>query len=170
MTYDEQLNVQSLANRKIRENLSVTARETTYTDAVRDGALAFFGDRYGDVVRVVRMGSHDNHEDPFSFEVCGGTHVHATGEVGTLVVLGESSIGGGMRRIEAMTGRAAEELFVQQSATLEAISRKLQAPVAELEARLDAYMSDTNVLRRRLARRGTGRTAFGSRGVAWPDS
>ncbi len=151
MTQDEQLDVQSLANRKIRENLSITARETTYTDAVRDGALAFFGDRYGDVVRVVRMGHHDDHDEPFSFEVCGGTHVHATGEVGTLVVLGESSIGGGMRRIEAMTGRAAEELFVQQSATLEAISRKLQAPVAELEARLDAYMADTDVLRRRLA-------------------
>ena len=151
MTQNEQRDVQSLANRKIRENLSVTARETTYTDAVRDGALAFFGDRYGDVVRVVRMGSHDDHDEPFSFEVCGGTHVHATGEVGTLVVLGESSIGGGMRRIEAMTGRAAEELFVQQSATLEAISRKLQAPVAELEARLDAYMADTDVLRRRLA-------------------
>ena len=151
MSQDEQLGVQSLANRKIRENLSVTARETTYTDAVRDGALAFFGDRYGDVVRVVRMGNHDDRDEPFSFEVCGGTHVHATGEVGTLVVLGESSIGGGMRRIEAMTGRAAEELFVQQSATLEAISRKLQAPVAELEARLDAYMADTDVLRRRLA-------------------
>ena len=151
MTQDEQLDVQSLANRKIRENLSITARETTYTDAVRDGALAFFGDRYGDVVRVVRMGHHDDHDEPFSFEVCGGTHVHATGEVGTLVVLGESSIGGGMRRIEAMTGRAAEELFVQQTATLEAISRKLQAPVAELEARLDAYMADTDVLRRRLA-------------------
>ena len=151
MSQDEQLDVQSLANRKIRENLAVTARETTYTDAVRDGALAFFGDRYGDVVRVVRMGDHDDHDEPFSFEVCGGTHVHATGEVGTLVVLGESSIGGGMRRIEAMTGRAAEELFVQQSATLEAISRKLQAPVAELETRLDAYMADTDVLRRRLA-------------------
>ena len=143
MTSDEQLSVQGLANRKIRENLTVTARETTYTEAVRDGALAFFGDRYGDVVRVVRMGSHVDHDEPFSFEVCGGTHVHATGEVGTLVVLGESSIGGGMRRIEAMTGRAAEDLFVQQTATLEAISRRLQAPVSELEARLEAYMADT---------------------------
>ena len=159
MTHDEQLAVQGLANRKIRENLAVTARETTYTDAVRDGALAFFGDRYGDVVRVVRMAGpnsdsdSDGHDDAsaFSFEVCGGTHVHATGEVGTLVVLGESSIGGGMRRIEAITGRAAEELFVQQSATLQAISQKLQAPVHELEARLDAYMADTADLRRRLA-------------------
>ena len=160
MTADEQLAVQSLANRKIRENLAVTAHETTYTDAVREGALAFFGDRYGDVVRVVRMAGpdsdsnsngHDDHAEPFSFEVCGGTHVHATGQVGTLVVLGESSIGGGMRRIEAVTGRAAEELFVQQSATLQAISRKLQAPIPELEARLDAYMADADVLRRRLA-------------------
>ena len=155
MTPDEQLSVQGLANSKIRENLAVTARETTYTDAVRDGALAFFGDRYGDVVRVVKMAGSDSnghdHDDPFSFEVCGGTHVHATGQVGTLVVLGESSIGGGMRRIEAVTGRAAEDLFVQQSATLHAISQKLQAPVHELEARLDAYMADTDALRRRLA-------------------
>ena len=150
LTPDEQLAVQSLANQKIRSNLGVTAQETTYTDAVRDGALAFFGDRYGDVVRVVRMAGHDD-LDPFSFEVCGGTHVHATGEVGTLVVLGESSIGGGMRRIEAMTGRAAEELFVEQAATLQAISQKLQAPVQELEARLEAYMADTDVLRHRLA-------------------
>ena len=159
MTSDEQLAVQSLANSKIRENLAVTAHETTYADAVREGALAFFGDRYGDVVRVVRMAGSDSdsnsdghhHADPFSFEVCGGTHVHATGQVGTLVVLGESSIGGGMRRIEAVTGRAAEELVVQQAATLQAISQKLQAPVHELEARLDAYMADTDVLRRRLA-------------------
>ena len=159
MTSDEQLAVQGLANSKIRENLAVTAHETTYADAVREGALAFFGDRYGDVVRVVRMagsGSDSNpnghdHADPFSFEVCGGTHVHATGQVGTLVVLGESSIGGGMRRIEAVTGRAAEELVVQQSATLQAISQKLQAPIGELEARLDAYMADTDALRRRLA-------------------
>ena len=150
LTPDEQLAVQSLANQKVRSNLGVTAQETTYTDAVRDGALAFFGDRYGDVVRVVRMAGHDD-LDPFSFEVCGGTHVHATGEVGTLVVLGESSIGGGMRRIEAMTGRAAEELFVEQAATLQAISQKLQAPVHELEARLEAYMADTDVLRHRLA-------------------
>ena len=150
LTPDEQLAVQSLANQKIRSNLGVTAQETTYTDAVRDGALAFFGDRYGDVVRVVRMAGHDD-LDPFSFEVCGGTHVHATGEVGTLVVLGESSIGGGMRRIEAMTGRAAEELFVEQAATLQVISQKLQAPVHELEARLEAYMADTDVLRHRLA-------------------
>ena len=88
--------------------------------------------------------------DAFSVEVCGGTHVLATGQVGTLVVLGESSIGGGMRRIEAVTGRAAEELFVQQSKRLQAISQKLQTPVADLESRLDSFMQENEDLRKQL--------------------
>ena len=146
---DELLAVQSLSNEKVRANLLVSAQETSYAEAVRQGALAFFGDRYGDVVRVVRMAQDS--EDPFSFEVCGGTHVAATGQVGTLLVLGESSIGGGMRRIEALTGRAAEALFVEQSSLLEGLSRRLQTPVADLESRLDGYMQETEDLRRRLA-------------------
>ena len=149
MSRDELLAVQSLSNEQVRANLLVSAQETSYADAVRQGALAFFGDRYGDVVRVVRMA--EDGTDPFSFEVCGGTHVSATGQVGTLLVLGESSIGGGMRRVEALTGRAAETLFVEQSATLDALSNRLQTPVADLEARLDSYMQETDDLRRRLA-------------------
>ena len=149
MTREELLSVQSLANEKVRANLLVSAQETTYSDAVRQGALAFFGDRYGDVVRVVKMA--EDAAAPFSFEVCGGTHVSATGQVGTLLVLGESSIGGGMRRVEALTGRAAEALFVEQSAQLEDLSRRLQTPVSDLGARLESYMQETDDLRRRLA-------------------
>jgi alanyl-tRNA synthetase len=155
--------VQDLANERIRDNLQVSAHETTYAEAVREGALAFFGDRYGDVVRVVAMsggeplgGDHLENgrtaeDGPFSLEVCGGTHVTATGQVGTLFVLGESSIGGGMRRIEAVTGQAAERLFVDHAAKLESLSRKLQTPVADLETRLDTFIRDTEELRRRLA-------------------
>ena len=151
LTRDELLSVQSLANDKVRGNLTVTFHETSYSEAVREGALAFFGDRYGDVVRVVTMApAPHSMEDAFSVEVCGGTHVSATGQVGTLVVLGESSIGGGMRRIEALTGRAAEELFVQQSDRLEAISQKLQTPVADLEARLDSFIQENEDLRKQL--------------------
>jgi alanyl-tRNA synthetase len=151
LTRDELLSVQSLANEKVRGNLTVTSHETSYNEAVREGALAFFGDRYGDVVRVVTMAPAPySTEDPFSVEVCGGTHVSATGQVGTLVVLGESSIGGGMRRIEAVTGRAAEELFVQQSDRLEALSQKLQTPVADLESRLDSFMQENDDLRKQL--------------------
>ncbi len=156
LTAAEQLSVQGLANARVRDNLQVLTEESTYAEAVRDGALAFFGDRYGDTVRVVRM----SNGEAFSIEVCGGTHVGATGQVGTLFVLGESSIGGGMRRIEAVTGRAAEELFVQQSARLESLARKLQTPVVDLESRLDSFLQDTEELRHRLAtlERGSLRT------------
>ena len=151
LTRDELLSIHSLANDKVRGNLTVSSHETSYSEAVREGALAFFGDRYGDVVRVVTMApAPHSMEDAFSVEVCGGTHVSATGQVGTLAVLGESSIGGGMRRIEAVTGRAAEELFVQQSDHLEAISQKLQTPVADLEARLDSFIQENGDLRKQL--------------------
>jgi len=146
LTPDEITSVQGLANERVRDNLMVRSHETTYTEAVQEGALAFFGDRYGDVVRVVAMSNGES----FSIEVCGGTHVAATGQVGTLFVLGESSIGGGMRRIEAVTGRVAEELFVEQSAKLESLSRRLQTPVADLETRLESFMQDTEDLHRRL--------------------
>ena len=150
LSRDELLAVQSLANEKVRANLPVQSAETTYPEAVRQGALAFFGDRYGETVRVVTM-SEDAGAAPFSMEVCGGTHLGATGEVGTLLVLGESSIGGGMRRIEALTGPQAEELFIEQSDRLSRLAQRLQTPPAELESRLDSYMQETEELRRRLA-------------------
>ena len=148
---EEQLSIQNLANGKIRENLAVSTDESTYAEAVRAGALAFFGDKYGDTVRVVRMEDSTHGSGPFSVEVCGGTHVGATGQVGTLFVLGESSIGGGMRRIEAVTGRAAEQLFIDQATRLESLARMLQTPVGDLESRLDSYIQDTEELRRRVA-------------------
>ena len=86
----------------------------------------------------------------FSVEVCGGTHIKATGQVGSLFVVGESSIGGGMRRIEAVTGRAAQEVFVERSALLDSLSQKLQTPLADLEARLDSFMQDADRLRKRV--------------------
>ena len=159
LSNDELLAVQSLANEKVRANLQVSAHESSYADAVRRGALAFFGDRYGDVVRVVTMAESRSaiasgpgeSAAPFSMEVCGGTHVAATGQVGTLLVLGESGIGGGMRRIEALTGRAAEALFVEQATLLEALARRLQTPVSGLETRLDSYMQESDDLRRRMS-------------------
>ena len=162
MTFDELRSVQGLANEKIRENLAVSSTEASYSQAVGQGALAFFGDRYGEVVRVVSIGGETggdtggeageagSGEQPFSREVCGGTHVAATGQVGTLFVLGESSIGGGMRRVEAISGRAAERLFLEQADRLAALSAKLQTPVGELETRLDSFIQDNEILKARL--------------------
>ena len=153
LTRDELLSVQALSNDRVRANLSVISRETTYSEAVREGALAFFGDRYGDVVRVVTMAEEGDSSGngAFSVEVCGGTHVHATGQVGTLLVLGESGIGGGMRRIEALTGRAAEQLFVEQAERLDRLAHQLQTPVVDLESRLESFIEDADQVRRRLA-------------------
>ena len=151
MSVEEVGSVQGLANQRIRDNLTVSSHETTYSEAVQQGALAFFGDRYGDLVRVVSMSEGDAQDGPFSVEVCGGTHVSSTGQVGTLFVLGESSIGGGMRRIEAVTGRAAEGLFVDYAAKLNAISEKLQTPVSGLEDRLDSFLQESEDLKKRLA-------------------
>ncbi len=153
LTRDELLSVQALSNDRVRANLSVISRETTYSEAVREGALAFFGDRYGDVVRVVTMAEEGDSggNGAFSVEVCGGTHVHATGQVGTLLVLGESGIGGGMRRIEALTGRAAEQLFVEQAERLDRLAQQLQTPIVDLESRLESFMEDADQVRRRLA-------------------
>ena len=146
LTPEEQYQVQSLANEKIRQNLQVQVHETSYADAVREGALAFFGDRYGDVVRVVTM----SNGDPFSVEVCGGTHVHATGQIGTLFVLGETNIGGGMRRIEALSGTASEELLMEKANMLDRLASKLQAPMDELEGRLASFLDDNEQLQKRM--------------------
>ena len=146
LSREELLDIQGLANQKVQENLEVRTRDSSYAQAVQEGALAFFGDRYGDVIRIVEMSNGER----FSMEVCGGTHVDATGQVGPLFVVSESSIGGGMRRVEALTGRAAEQLFVERTALLESISRKLETPVVDLEARLDSFIQDAGALRKRL--------------------
>ena len=147
---EEMREIQGLANEKVREDMGVSTHVTTYADAVRAGALAFFGDKYGDRVRVVTMSS-GNEDKPFSVELCGGTHVQATGEVGPVFILGESSIGGGMRRVEAVTGQSSVELFQQRSELLQRISGRLETPVADLEDRLEGFISDMRALRRQVA-------------------
>ena len=146
----EMREIQGLANEKVREDMGVSTHVTTYADAVSAGALAFFGDKYGDRVRVVTMSS-GNEDQPFSVELCGGTHVRATGEVGPVFILGESSIGGGMRRVEAVTGQSSVDLFEQRSDLLQRISGRFETPVADLEDRLEGFISDMRALRRQVA-------------------
>jgi alanyl-tRNA synthetase len=137
-TRDEIRDVQRLTNKKIRENLTVTSQETTYREAVSQGALAFFGDRYGDHVRVVEVANGA----PFSLEVCGGTHVHRTGDIGYCHIVSEGSIGSGLRRIEAVTGRAAEVIMSQHASSLEDITHRLQVSPDELVSRVDGLLTE----------------------------
>ncbi len=140
--------VEAAANEEVLSNAPVRAYETTKEHADSVGAVAFFGDKYGDIVRVVEAGPH-------SVELCGGTHVHALGSVGPVKVLGESSIGANVRRIEALTGEASfthtrseEEVLRELAASLNvspnevpARVEKLQEQIRELHDELDAMRS-----------------------------
>ena len=122
-TKEQLTEVQCIVNENIRQNLPVKDRTTSHSEAIAQGALAFFGEKYGDEVRVLEIG-----EPPLSVELCGGTHVTGTGEIGFFHIVGEGSIGAGMRRIEAVTGRGAEEFVEKQLAILEEAARALKGP------------------------------------------
>ena len=144
VTDEEMWQVQLLVNEKIRQNARVLRDEDTYQEAIRRGALAFFGDRYEERVRLVEIANGET----FSFEVCGGTHVDRTGEVGSVYVLGESSIGAGMRRIEAVSGRAAERLVWERFHREERVARTLQTSPQEVESRVRSLMEELDSLQR----------------------
>jgi alanyl-tRNA synthetase len=122
MMPEEIQQVQEIVNEHIRQNLPVHAEDMAYREAIAQGAVALFDEKYGDTVRVVKSG-----EPTVSAELCGGTHVTATGEIGLFLITGESSIGSGMRRIEAVTGRGAEKLVEQHFSGLEKISRAMKS-------------------------------------------
>ena len=152
VTDEEMWQVQLLVNEKLRQNARIMKSEDTYASAINRGALAFFGDKYGDRVRLVEIANGAT----FSFEVCGGTHVERTGELGAVYVLGESSVGAGMRRIEAVSGRAAERLVWERFRREEAVARRLQAPPAEAEDRVQSLidsLDEANRARSALERR-----------------
>ena len=144
VTDDEMWQVQLLVNEKVRQNAIIVKDEDTYQSAIRRGALAFFGDKYGDTVRLIEIANGES----FSFEVCGGTHVERTGEVGSVYVLGEASIGAGMRRIEAISGRAAERLVWERFQREDRLARTLQTSPQEIEQRVKGLLDDIDTLQR----------------------
>ena len=147
VTDDELWQVQHLVNEKIRQNSGVHRDEDTYSSAIQRGALAFFGDRYGERVRLIEIANGDT----FSFEVCGGTHVHHTGEVGSVYILGESSIGAGMRRLEAVSGRAAERLVWERFNREDGLASMLNTTPPELGNAVQRIQDENDDLRRQLA-------------------
>jgi len=149
LTPEQVREVELLANRAVRENIPVSVEYQSYEDALAGGALAFFGDKYADTVRVVGVCDSETLQC-FSKELCGGTHVHASGDVGSIVVTSESSIGAGLRRIEALTGRAAAEHIRQQENTVARLSAALRIPAAEVEGRVQTLREENDQLRRQV--------------------
>jgi len=132
-------------NAEIRRNSEAEVREMAYQAALDFGALALFGEKYGDEVRVLRMGD-------FSTELCGGTHVSRTGDIGLFKIVSESGVAAGIRRVEAVTGKGALEYVQRQEAQLEAAADQLKAPVAEIEARIAQIMDGARATEKELAR------------------
>ena len=131
--------VERLANRRLIENGVVQTTLTSMKEAQQMGALAFFGDKYGDTVRVVRVGQ-------FSVELCGGTHTHAAGEVGPLLVVSESSIGSNIRRVEALTGDAAYQHVTEVRTRLEQAGQLMRSSAAELPDRIRSLLDRVSEL------------------------
>jgi alanyl-tRNA synthetase len=130
-------------NARIRENAEVVTEEMAYDDALKAGALAFFGDKYGDVVRVVRMGD-------FSTELCGGTHIRRTGDVGLFKLESEGGVAAGVRRIEAFTGQGALEAIRRREKILEDIGGYLGARDGAALERLEKLIAREKDLEKKL--------------------
>jgi alanyl-tRNA synthetase len=172
---DEDLHIiEGEVNKRIRENAEVTTRLMTPDQAIEQGAMALFGEKYGDEVRVVSMGEdvHEDHAHPFSVELCGGTHVRRTGDIGYFKIVGESAVASGVRRIEAVTGPAAEEYVDREEGLLQEAANTLRTSAAELPARLAALLEERKKLERELseARRaaatGSGTKADAAKDIA----
>src|SRR3989454_1433268 len=145
MTDQEIRTVESLVNRAIRANYPVEARIMPYDDALKAGAMALFGEKYGDEVRVLMMGD-------FSTELCGGTHVRRTGDIGFFKIVSESGVAAGIRRVEAVTAEGALAYTHETEARLAEAARALKAPVSEVPAKIAQVIDNVKALERELAR------------------
>ena len=143
-----------LVNAVVRQNTPVTTRLMAPDEAVAHGAMALFGEKYGDEVRVLSMGAapSDEHRElqPFSVELCGGTHVARTGDMALIHILSESAVASGVRRIEALSGQAAFEYLASREKLVRDAAQALRASPEELPVRLAALMEDRKKLEREI--------------------
>ncbi|HWW63565.1 MAG TPA: alanine--tRNA ligase [Sphingomonadaceae bacterium] len=149
MTAEEIALVEAEVNRHIRENDEVSTRLMTPEDAIAAGAMALFGEKYGDEVRVLSMGRDD--AAAYSVELCGGTHVAALGDIALFKIVSESAVASGVRRIEALTGEAARQWLTQREDRLKEAAAALKAAPEEVPARVAALVEDRRRLERELA-------------------
>lgn len=147
--------IEDLTNTHIRENAEVTTEEMSLNDALKSGALAFFGEKYGERVRVLRMGD-------FSVELCGGTHVSRTGDIGLLKLKAESGVASGVRRVEAVTGEGALEWIRQREQVLKEISHLLKGTEEDAAEKIERLLAQQRDLEKKITQL---QTAFaGSQG------
>ena len=171
MTAEELAEVETMANEIILQNSPVTTRLMAVDDAIAEGAMALFGEKYGDEVRVVSMGTATRGvkaNRPYSVELCGGTHVAATGEIGLVRVLSDSAVSAGVRRIEALTGEAARRHLSEQDEKLKQAAALLKVQPGDVASRIEALMDERKKLERELTE-ARKKLALGGGGAAGGD-
>ena len=165
MTPEELSVVEDQVNIHVRDNSEVSTRLMTPDEAIEAGATALFGEKYGDEVRVVAMGSTDGNE-AFSTELCGGTHARRTGDIGLFRIVSESAVAAGVRRIEAVTGAAAQSYIADEAKALSDAAAVLKVSPADLPGRIESLLDERRKmekeiteLRRQMATGGGGGSA-----------
>ena len=151
VTPEELAAVERDVNAHIRGNSEVTTRLMTPEEAVKLGAMALFGEKYGDEVRVVSMGGADEGKSAWSIELCGGTHVARTGDIGLFRIVSEGAVSAGIRRIEAVAGEAAVAEVESEARLLAEAAAAIKAPAAELPGRITQLQDDKKRLERQVA-------------------
>jgi alanyl-tRNA synthetase len=151
LTGDDIAWVESEVNARIRENSEVTTRLMTPDVAVEMGAMALFGEKYGEEVRVVSMGRGEGNKPAYSIELCGGTHVRRTGDIGYFKIISEGAIAAGVRRVEAVTGAYAEAVLAETQHRLNEVAGTMRASPAEAPARVAAQSEQVRRLERQVA-------------------
>ncbi|RWP06817.1 alanine--tRNA ligase [Mesorhizobium sp.] len=150
---DEIEEVERMANEIVVQNSPVNTRLMSVDDAIAEGAMALFGEKYGDEVRVVSMGTglHGAKANrPYSVELCGGTHVRATGDIGLVRIVSDSAVAAGVRRIEALTGEAARKHLDEQDKRLKAAAAALKISPSDVPARVEALLDERKKLEKEL--------------------
>src|SRR4029077_5031109 len=151
LTPQQVADVEKLVNERILENAGVSWTEVPYADVKsRKDVMQFFGDKYGDTVRVVQVGGQAQKLDGYSMELCGGTHTRATGEIGLFRIVGESAIAAGVRRIEAVAGLEAYRKATDELQLIKTLAGKVNSPVGELEKKIESLLAQQKELEKRL--------------------
>ncbi|MEO1650077.1 MAG: alanine--tRNA ligase, partial [Pseudomonadota bacterium] len=151
---DELAEIERLANAVVTENDAVETRLMSIDDAMETGAMALFGEKYGDEVRVVSMGAPDaetNAKKPWSIELCGGTHVERTGDIGLIRIVGESASAAGVRRIEALTGDGARAYLGEQDERVRQLAAALKTKPEDVVARVTSLADERRQLERQVS-------------------
>jgi alanyl-tRNA synthetase len=139
--------IERAINETILINQPVSVEFMPKVEATKKGAMALFGEKYGDIVRTIRIGDEEN---PYSFELCGGLHVRATGDIGLFNFTNEEAVGAGLRRVEAVTGRRAYALAAERDGLLNRLGNQLNAPIAETESKLVSILTENKALQKEI--------------------